>query len=164
MLDKSVVPRNPVVSWRAMDSCYRTMHVAGSSNVAGSNVAGSFARGLVDSFTLSRIESNLIERKHDLVQASSWMMNIVMLVLVAAGFGTFLYIQYHATAQEEVETKRIPFEPIPWLSATRNVRMEEYGRQLKPREAQTGYGLPGPIDGDGFSSVYGDYTSRATRD
>ena len=127
-----------------MESCYRTM--------------------LIDSFTLNRIESNLIERKHDLVQASSWMMNIAMLVLVVAGFGAFLYIQYHATAQEEAETKRIPFEPIPWLSATRNVRMEEYGRQLKPREAQTGYGLPGPIDGDGFSSVYGDYTSRATRD
>jgi len=139
-----MVPRNPVVSWSTMESCYRTM--------------------LVDSFTLSRIESNLIERKNDLVQASSWMMNITMLVLVVAGFGAFLYIQYHATAQEEAETKRIPFEPIPWLSATRNVRMEEYGRQLKPREAQTGYGLPGPIDGDGFNSVYGDYTSRATRD
>jgi hypothetical protein len=103
---------------------------------------------LIDSSTLSRIENSLIERKNDLVQASSWMMNITMLVLVALGFGTFLYIQYHATAQEEAETKRIPFEPIPWLSATRNVRMEEYG----------------PIDGDGFESVYGDYTSRATRD
>ena len=132
-----------------MDSCYRTMQVAGA---------------LVDSFDLSRIETNLIQRKNDLVQASSWMMNIVMLVLVACGFGLFLYIQYHATAKEEAETKRIPFEPIPWLSATRNVRMEEYGRQLQPREAQTGYGLPGPLDGDGFSSVYGEYTSRAARD
>jgi hypothetical protein len=103
-------------------------------------------------------------RKNELIQASSWMMNILMLVLVAAGFGCFLYIQYHATAKEEEETKRIPFEPVPWLSATRNVRMEEYGRQLKPRETQTGYGLPGPIDGDGFNSVYGDYTSRAARD
>ena len=122
------------------------------------------AGALVDSFDLSRIETNLIQRKNDLVQASSWMMNIVMLGLVVAGFGFFLYTQYHATAQAEEETKRIPFEPIPWLSATRNVRMEEYGRQLKPREAQTGYGLPGPLDGDGFSSVYGEYTSRATRD
>jgi len=119
---------------------------------------------LVNPFDLSRIETNLIERKNELVQASSWMTNIVMLVLVIVGFGTFLYAQYHSTAQEEAETKRIPFEPVPWLSATRNVRMEEYGRQLKPREAQTGYGLPGPIDGDGFSSVYGDYTSRAARD
>ena len=132
-----------------MDSCYRTMYVAGS---------------LVDTFDLSRIESNLIQRKNDLVQASSWMMNIVMLVLVACGFGMFLYIQYHATAQEEAETKRIPFKPVPWLSATRNVRMEEYGRNLQPYETQIGYGVPGPTNGDSFSSVYGDYTSRAARD
>jgi hypothetical protein len=119
---------------------------------------------LVDTFDLSRIESNLIQRKNDLVQASSMMINIVMLVLVACGFGMFLYIQYHSTAQEEAETKRIPFEPIPWLSATRNVRMEEYGRQLQPYETQIGYGVPGPTNGDSFSNVYGDYTSRATRD
>jgi len=122
------------------------------------------AGALVDSFDLSRIETNLIQRKNDLVQASSWMMNIVMLVLVACGFGLFLYIQYHATAKEEAETKRIPFEPIPWLSATRNVRMEEYGRQLQPHETQIGYGIPQSIGGDGFSSIYGDYTSRASRD
>jgi hypothetical protein len=127
---------------------------------------------LVDTFDLSRIESNLIQRKNDIVQASSWMMNIVMLVLVACGFSMFLYIQYHATAKEEEETKRIPFEPIPWLSATRNVRMEEYGRnletpwgrQLQSNETQIGYGIPGPTNGDSFSSVYGDYTSRAARD
>lgn len=153
MFNESVVSGDLVVSWRTMDSCYRTMHVAGS-----------WSSGLIDSSTLSRIENNLIERKNELVQASSWMMNIAMLVLVAVGFGAFLYIQYHATAQEEAETKRIPFEPVPWLSATRNVRMEEYGRQLKPRETQIGYGIPGPVDGGGFESVYGDYTSRATRD
>ena len=144
-----------VVPCCTMDSCYRTMLVASSSGVAGT---------LVNTFDLGRIESNLLVRRNELIQASSWMMNILMLVLVAAGFGCFLYIQYHATAKEEEEAKRIPFEPVPWLSATRNVRMEEYGRQLKPREAQTGYGLPGPIDGDGFNSVYGDYTSRAARD
>jgi len=144
-----------VVPCCTMDSCYRTMLVASSSGVANT---------LVNTFDLGRIESNLLVRRNELIQASSWMMNILMLVLVAAGFGCFLYIQYHATAKEEEEAKRIPFEPVPWLSATRNVRMEEYGRQLKPREAQTGYGLPGPIDGDGFSSVYGDYTSRAARD
>ena len=128
------------------------MHVTGSSG------------SLVDTFDLSRIESNLIQRKNDLVQASSMMMNIVMLVLVACGFGMFLYIQYHSTAQEEAETKRIPFKPIPWLSATRNVRMEEYGRNLQPYETQIGYGVPGPTNGDSFSSVHGDYTSRAARD
>jgi len=141
---KSMGAVNLVVSWRTMDSTHRTM--------------------LVDSFDLSRIESTLIERKKDLVQASSWVFNILLLGFVVACFGLFLYTQYHATAEEEKTVKRIPFEPIPWLSATRNVRMEEYGRQLQPREAQTGYGVPGPINGDGFSSVYGDYTSRATRD
>ena len=133
-----------VVSWCTMDSVHRTM--------------------LVDSFDLGRIENTLIERKKDLVQASSWVFNILLLGFVIGCFGLFLYTQYHATAEEEKTVKRIPFEPIPWLSATRNVRMEEYGRQLQPREAQTGYGVPGPVNGDGFSSVYGDYTSRATRD
>jgi hypothetical protein len=124
------------------------MHVAGSSNLIGT-------------FDLRRIESNLIERKHELVQASSWVMNLVILAMTIVGFGVFLYSQYN-TKPEEV--KRIPFEPVPWLSATRNVRMEEYGRQLQPREAQIGHGLPESIGGDGFSSVYGDYTSRAARD
>ena len=132
---------NSLVSWRTMVSCYRTM--------------------LIDTFDLRRIESNLIERKHELVQASSWIMNLVILVITICGFGLFLYSQYN-TKPEEV--KRIPFEPVPWLSATRNVRMEEYGRQLQPREAQAGHGIPGPVDGDSFSNVYGDYTSRATRD
>jgi len=85
-----------VVSWRTMDSRYRTMYVAGSSDSS-----------LVDTFDLGRIESSLLQRKNELIQASSWMTNIVMLVLVAAGFGCFLYIQYHATAKEEEETKRI---------------------------------------------------------
>lgn len=81
-------------------------------------------------------------------------MNLIILVVVVIGFGSFLYIQYTTTAEEDAVEKHIPFEPIPWLSATRNVRMEEYGRQLKPHgpsEAQTGYGIPGPFDG--FSSA-----------
>jgi hypothetical protein len=130
------------------------MHVASSSGVASSS-------NLIGTFDLRRIESNLIERKHELVQASSWVMNLVILAMTIVGFGLFLYSQYN-TKPEEV--KRIPFEPVPWLSATRNVRMEEYGRQLQPREAQIGHGLPESIGGDGFSSVYGDYTSLAARD
>ena len=112
---------------------------------------------------MRRIESNLIERKHELVQASSWFMNLVILAITICGFGVFLYSQYQTTSTAE-EPKRIPFEPVPWLSATRNVRMEEYGRQLQPRETQIGHGIPESIGGDGFSSVYGDYTSRAARD
>jgi hypothetical protein len=129
------------------------MYVAGSSG----------STNLIDTFDLRRIESNLIERKHELIQASSWFMNLVILVMTICGFGIFLYSQYQTTSTTE-EPKRIPFEPVPWLSATRNVRMEEYGRQLQPREAQIGHGIPESIGGDGFSSVYGDYTSRAARD
>lgn len=112
---------------------------------------------------MRRIESNLIERKHGLIQASSWFMNLVILAMTIIGFGLFLYSQYQTSSTTE-EPKRIPFEPVPWLSATRNVRMEEYGRQLQPRETQIGHGIPESIGGDGFSSVYGDYTSRAARD
>lgn len=133
---------NPVVPWRTMDSTHRTM--------------------LVDSFDLSRIESTLIERKKDLVQASSWVFNILLLGFVLACFGLFLYSQYHATAEEEQTAKRIPFEPIPWLSATRNVRMEEYGRQLKPFEIETGYGVPGHTPGESIPVVYRDHPTGLT--
>ena len=86
---------------------------------------------------MSRIESTLLERKKDLVQASSWMFNILLLGFVIVCFGLFLYTQYHTTTETANEVKRIPFEPVPWLSATRNVRMEEYGRQIQPfNEAQ----------------------------
>ena len=102
LCEEPVGQGHAVVPCCTMDSRYRTM--------------------LVNTFDLGRIESNLLLRKNELIQASSWMMNILMLVLVAAGFGCFLYIQYHETAKEEEETKRIPFEPVPWLSATRNGR------------------------------------------
>jgi hypothetical protein len=86
---KSLGKEDIVVSWRAMDSAHRTM--------------------LVDSFDLSRIESTLVERQKDLVQASSWVFNILLLGFVLACFGLFLYTQYHATAEEENTVKRIPF-------------------------------------------------------
>jgi hypothetical protein len=128
-----------------MDSSYKTM--------------------LVDSFDMSRIESTLLERKKDLVQATSWMFNILLLGFVIVCFGLFLYTQYHSTTETANEVKRIPFEPIPWLSATRNVRMEEYGRQVQPfNETQDGNGVSGHATGNRFPAVYGDYTARATRD
>jgi hypothetical protein len=106
---------------------------------------------LIDPSTLSQIENSLVVRKQQFIQATSWMMNLLILAVVVIGFGSFLYVQYSATAEENAVEKHIPFEPIPWLSATRNVRMEEYGRQLKPSEAQVGYGIPGSFDG--FSSA-----------
>jgi hypothetical protein len=98
---------------------------------------------LVSAFDMGRIESSLLERKNQLVQETSMVFNWILLVLVLSGFGYFLYVQYETTAEAEREQeKRIPFEPQVWYSATRNVRSEEYGRQLQPFEAETRYGLP----------------------
>lgn len=98
---------------------------------------------LVSAFDMGRVESSLLERKNQLVQETSMFFNWVLLCLVLGGFAYFLYVQYHATAEAEQEAeKRIPFEPQVWYSATRNVRSEEYGRQLQPFEAETRYGLP----------------------
>jgi hypothetical protein len=88
------------------------------------------------------IENALLSRKATLMQQTSMVFNIILLVLVLSGFGTFLYVQYTTTAQQVDEEKRIPFEPQVWYSATRNVRSDEYGGQLQPFEIETGYGLP----------------------
>ena len=98
---------------------------------------------LVSAFDLGRVESSLLERRKQLVEETSMMFNWFLLVLVLGGFAYFLYVQYNATAiAEQEQEKRIPFEPQVWYSATRNVRSEEYGRQLQPFEAETRYGLP----------------------
>lgn len=83
----------------------------------------------------------LIVRRNQIVQATSWMFNMVLLGLVLVTFGYFLYVQYNSQQEHKEEEKRIPFEPQVWYSATRNVRSEEYGRQLQPFEIETGYGL-----------------------
>lgn len=98
---------------------------------------------LVSAIDLGRVESSLLQRKHQLVQETSLFFNVILLVLVLGGFAYFLYVQHQSTAIAEQEAeKRIPFEPQVWYSATRNVRSEEYGRQLQPFEIETGYGLP----------------------
>jgi len=97
---------------------------------------------LVSTWDRTRIEAGLLERKTQLVQAASWTFNLVMLGLVLSGFAYFLYVQYTTNQVQEDTVKRIPFEPTTWYSATRNVRSEEYGRQLQPFEIETRYGLP----------------------
>jgi hypothetical protein len=97
---------------------------------------------LVSTWDRTRIENGLLERKNQLVEAASWTFNLVMLGLVLAGFSYFLYVQYTNNQVQEDTVKRIPFEPTTWYSATRNVRSEEYGRQLQPFEIETRYGLP----------------------
>ena len=88
------------------------------------------------------IETALLSRKATLMQQTSMVFNIILLVLVLSGFGYFLYVQYTTTAQQVDEEKRIPFEPQVWYSATRNVRSDEYGGQLQPFEIETRYGVP----------------------
>lgn len=89
---------------------------------------------------LGRIENSLLQRRNELVEATSWTFNLVLLALVLGSFGMFLYVQYNSTQQQQEEEKRIPFTPVTWYSATRNVRSEEYGQQ--PFEAETRYGIP----------------------
>jgi hypothetical protein len=107
---------------------------------------------LIRSEDLNRIENQLLLRRDQLVQATAWTFNLALLALVLATFVFFLYTQYNSTAQEEKEQKRIPFTPVTWYSATRNVRNEEYGQT--PSD-QTGYGLPEPTQGRGTEAFYG---------
>jgi len=97
---------------------------------------------LIQRLDMGRIENSLLQRRDQLAQATSWMFNVVLLVAVLGSFVYFLYVQYETTSIAVQEEKRIPFEPQVWYSATRNVRSEEYGRQLQPFEIETGYGLP----------------------
>jgi len=97
---------------------------------------------LIQRLDMGRIENSLLQRRDQLAQATSWMFNVVLLVAVLGSFVYFLYVQYETTSIAVEEEKRIPFEPQVWYSATRNVRSEEYGRQLQPFEIETGYGLP----------------------
>lgn len=95
---------------------------------------------LIDSMSLSRIENSLLVRRDTLAQATSWTFNMILLGLVLASFFTFLYVQYNR-GETEPEEKRIPFKPTTWYSATRNIRAEEYGRDVETLETQIGYGL-----------------------
>ena len=100
---------------------------------------------LINEADISRIESQLLLRRDQLVQATAWSFNLVLLVLIVGSFVVFLYVQYTSQTQEAQETKRIPFTPTTWYSATRNVRNEEYGRDVGAFETQVGYGLSQPF-------------------
>ena len=97
---------------------------------------------LIENLDLGRVEASLLQRRDDLAKATSWTFNLVLLALVLGSFAWFLSVQYNSQQQVEQEEKRIPFTPVTWYSATRNVRSEEYGSQLQPFEIETGYGLP----------------------
>lgn len=107
---------------------------------------------LIDSSDLNRIENQLLLRRDQLVQATAWTFNLTLLVLILGTFVFFLYTQYNSTAKEEQEQKRIPFTPVTWYSATRNVRNEEYGQTS---ETQAGHGVPEPLGGGGSENLFG---------
>ena len=107
---------------------------------------------LIDSSDLNRIENQLLLRRDQLVQATAWTFNLALLALVLGTFVFFLYTQYNSTKQEEQEQKRIPFTPVTWYSATRNVRNEEYGQTS---ETQAGHGVPEPIGGGSTETLFG---------
>jgi hypothetical protein len=109
---------------------------------------------LISKSDLHRIEGSLIERRDQLVQATSLVFNLTLLVLVLSGFVYFLYVQYNSNQEIESVEKRIAFEPTTWYSATRNVRSEEYGRQLQPLETETRHGIPRPIDGGSPETLF----------
>lgn len=96
---------------------------------------------LVSSFDLGRIENSLLQRRDELAQTTSWIFNVILLVAVLGSFVYFLSVQYEAN-KDVAQYDHIPFEPQVWHSATRNVRSEEYGRQLQPFEIEARYGVP----------------------
>ena len=108
---------------------------------------------LIRSEDLNRIESQLLLRRDQLVQASAWTFNAVALIVILGTFCYFLYVQYTSHQVQQDEEKRIPFEPQVWYSASRNVRGEEYGRQLQPLETEVGSGLPQPVYGGGTEGL-----------
>ena len=107
---------------------------------------------LISDADRSRIESQLLLRRDQLVQATAWTFNLALLLLIVGGFVTFLYVQYTAHTQEVQETKRIPFTPVQWYSATRNVRNEEYGQTPDP---EIGHGVPVAFNGGGTEAIFG---------
>jgi hypothetical protein len=108
-------------------------------------------QGLAD---LGGIESALLARRSELVQSTSFIFSFVVLVLVLGGFGWFLQNQYELN-KDKPEEKRIPFTPMVWYSATRNIHSEEYASQLQPFEIETRYGVSRPDDGSGPTEVRG---------
>jgi hypothetical protein len=96
---------------------------------------------LISSFDLGRIENSLLQRRDELAQTTSWIFNVILLVAVLGSFVYFLSVQYESN-KDAAQYDHIPFEPQVWHSATRNVRSEEYGRQLQPFEIEARYGVP----------------------
>jgi len=87
---------------------------------------------------VTQIEDNLIWARTVRDSIFAWWFNITLLVLVLGSFGYFLWASYGTAPPEEL--KKIPFTPVTWHNAVRNVPITEYGQTP---QIETGDGLPG---------------------
>jgi hypothetical protein len=84
--------------------------------------------------TFSRVENNLI---HSAKVRDSWFsfwFNIIALVVVLGSFGYFLFYSHGAQPPKE----SIPFKPLPWMNAVRNVPGDQQYGQLPETEIRGG--------------------------
>jgi hypothetical protein len=88
--------------------------------------------------TSELIEGNLLRAKQIRDSWFSMWFNIVALLLVVGSFLYFLYASYGTAPDKSLNT--IPFQPVTWMNAVRNVPTTEYG-QLP--ETEIGGGLSG---------------------
>jgi hypothetical protein len=82
---------------------------------------------LVEDSYSSKIESNLIRARQNRDSWFSFGFNIISLGLVLSSFIYFLYSSYNPKQEEKQE--HIKYQPLPWLSAVKNVPSnEQYGQ------------------------------------
>ena len=87
---------------------------------------------------MQRVEDNLIWVKTVRDGIFAWWLNAVVLVVVVGSFIMFLYFSYGSAPPTELQ--QIPFEPLTWNNAVRNVPITQYG-QLP--QTETGVGVQG---------------------
>ena len=87
---------------------------------------------------VSSIENNLIWARSVRDSIVSWWFNATLLVLVVGSFTYFMWASYGTATPQEL--KKIPFEPVTWHNAVRNVPIRDYGQTP---QVEAGDGLPG---------------------
>lgn len=63
---------------------------------------------------------------------------MILLVLVVGSFAYFMWASYGTATPQEL--RKIPFEPVTWHNAVRNVPVTDYGQTP---QVEAGDGLPG---------------------
>jgi hypothetical protein len=75
---------------------------------------------------VEKIENNLLWVRSVRDSAFAWWFNIILLVVVLGGATYFLYSNYGVVPSDEL--KEIPFQPLTWNNAVRNVPISNYGQ------------------------------------